>query len=143
MAEQEVVSPVTRKGSKIGSNQPMSPGRSGIANPWLKPRRQTGIGGCWPGLCAVITSTIRWEAKTERHKRDVFLGVLRAQSFKHTTSHEESLVCRADDLRKDFKLSSSRARAVTADPVQSMCGQLVPQCLAIGSWFSVSVRLLD
>ena len=32
-----------------------------------------------------------------------------------------------DDLRKDFKLSSSRARAVTADPVQSMCGQLVPQ----------------
>ena len=26
------------------------------------------------------------------HKRDVFLGVLRAQRFKHTTSHEASLL---------------------------------------------------
>ena len=26
MAEQEVQSPVTRKGSKVGSNQPLSPG---------------------------------------------------------------------------------------------------------------------
>ena len=26
MAEQEVMSPVTRKGSKVGINQPMSPG---------------------------------------------------------------------------------------------------------------------
>ena len=42
------------------------------------------------GLCVVVTSTIRWYVASLGCTSAMFLGILRAQRFKHTTSHEAS-----------------------------------------------------
>lgn len=55
MAEQEVLSPVTRKGSKVGSGQPMSPGAQS------SPSRGSGV---------TVDSLPPQPSRVSRHQED-------------------------------------------------------------------------
>jgi hypothetical protein len=100
MPEREVISPVTRKGSKVGSKQPISPGARGDPSccraegvPSLPSniRVSRHIAPLPRSLwnCEVVGWVVRcaW-----LNQNNVFVGIMRAQRIEHAPSRDASIL---------------------------------------------------